>query len=170
MKALIQSILAQLKLLTAIQFVAVWNNQFAMDEKSDMYTFPYPCAFLEVVAIEYNELGSGVQEADVTIRIHLGHESLDAGDGTMEQNLLVFDLRDQLVENLSYFRPTNGTTSGTNLVKIRESHDYNHTNVYHMSIEFKFGWVDLTSSPHYGPQNTQITKQPPTNLQINHTP
>jgi hypothetical protein len=75
-------------------FVDVWNNQLDLAEQQQQYSFPFPAGFIEVLNVqEPKQLGDGVQLYDqLIVRIHILHNQLDAGDGTMERNMDVFDL------------------------------------------------------------------------------
>ena len=71
-------------------FVDVWNNQLELAEQQQQYSFPLPACFIEVLNVqEPKQLGDGVQLYDqLIVRLHIVHEQLDAGDGTMERNLM----------------------------------------------------------------------------------
>jgi hypothetical protein len=99
---------------------------------------------LEVVnPPEYTQLGKGYRESDVNWIVHIVMEQLDAADGTMEQNLTIFDLKDTVVALLSGQRPP-GCSS---LFSTREEQDFKHTNVYHFKVHFKCGFIDSIGSP-----------------------
>lgn len=143
LKQPILDIIAKLKEITELQFVHVFNNQFEYMEQQETYSFPFPCAFVEVISPnQYYQLGGGYQQADIDFKIHIGHEQYDAGSGDMEQNLTVYDLRDLVFQKLSLYKPTMCTP----LVKITESQDYTHTNIYKYLIEFRTGFIDKTGS------------------------
>ena len=145
-------------------YVRVFNDHFNRMEHQQIEAFPLPCALVEAVSpIVFLPIGGGLQQADVTWRIHIGMEQLDAQDGTMEQNLDIFDkYRDPVVAILSNFRPT---ACGL-LFRTGEQPDYNHTNVYVYTIDFKCGLIDTKGSP-YDPGNSQYTyTTPPIDLEI----
>lgn len=151
-KAPIQDILTRLSTLTPLNqdnltpplYARMWNNQLKDQAEGKTYSFPFPCSFLELInPTNYNRLGNGIDESDVVWRIHLAHEQLDAMDGTFEQDLTIFDLRDSIVALLSGFKPT-GCGS---MVRIHEEQDYNHDNIYHYMIDFICGFIDSKGSP-----------------------
>ena len=144
---------------TAPLFARVWNNQYQWIDKGNSESYPFPNAFLEVVMPnEYSQLAMGWTESDIIFRIHLGMWEADAEDGTMEQNLTIFDYRDDIIGLLTYYQPV----SCGALMKVNEEQDYSHTNIYHYVIDFKCGFVDDTGDI----TKTQITTGPPTTLEI----
>lgn len=142
MKQTAIDILAKLKEITTLQYVVMWNNQFNQIEDGDVEGFPFPCAMLEIIPQSYNQLGGGYQQSDVDFRIHIGHVQYDSLDGNMEQNLDVFDLRNEVVQKLSLYKPS---MSGE-LFKVSEEQDYEHTAIYHYIITFRACVIDNTAS------------------------
>lgn len=121
----------------------VWNSHFKYLEKGDIYPFALPAAFVEVQTPEqFNQLGYGIVESDVIFRIHVMVEQLDAGDGTNDQNLTVFALRDAINHLLTHFQPT----SCSLLMKVAERQDNDHDNIYAYELDFKCSFVDDTGS------------------------
>lgn len=142
MKQTAIDILSKLKEITTLQYVVMWNNQFNQIEDGDIEGFPFPCAMLEIVPQSYNQLGGGYQQSDVDFRIHIGHVQYDSLDGNMEQNLDVFDLRNEVVQKLSLYKPS---MSGE-LFKVSEEQDYEHTAIYHYIITFRACVIDKAAS------------------------
>lgn len=139
----------------------IWNNQIDHDKAGNEYSFQKPAAFVEVInGAAWQTMGQGYQFAELGFRIHLVHEMLDAGDGTMEHDLLIFDLRDAVITKLSLFEPT----ACTPLVKMSEQQDYDHTNIYHYLIDFGCGFIDTKGS--LWDQEKLIDKDPPTNAEV----
>jgi hypothetical protein len=166
-KPVIQDILARLSSLTGdngvtlLPTVRVWNNQLDDERKGRYVDFAKPAAFLEMVnTVQYAQLGAGMQDADIGINIHLVHEWYDAQDGTFEDDLQVFDIRDSIVTALSYFIP-----AGCNeMIRVGETVDSDHDNLYHFIIHFATNLADTTV---YNSRQLQYTvKQPPTDLQL----
>jgi hypothetical protein len=147
--------------ITLLPTVRIWNNQLAYERKGEYPDFAKPAAFVEVINnVDYHQLGGGMQIADIGFNIHLVHEWYDAQDGTFEDDLVVFDLRDNIVTALSYFMPT-----GCNeMIRTSETVDNDHDNLYHLIIQFVTNLVDSTV---YNYRQSQYTaKQPPTDLEI----
>lgn len=159
----IKDILTQLGKITELNFIRVWNNQVERLEKDENYSFLMPAAFIEVISPNsYLPIGEGFSEGDIVFSIHLVAEELDAGDGTMDQNLTIFILRDKVIGVLNRFQAT-----GCSLMYlISEQQDYDHTNVYHYTLDFKCSFIDSKGSPYDPEATTYITKEPPTDLQV----
>lgn len=160
-KSPILDIITKLKTLVTLQTVRIWNNQIAYERDGKLYDFAKPAVFLEVVNdVKYNQLGEGYQSADVGWRIHLVHEFYDAQDGTFEQDLPVFDLRDSIVTLLSLYEPTGCGP----LVRTSETQDYEHDNIYHFIIDFVCNFTDSKGSK--DDQGKYVEKTPPIDLQL----
>lgn len=147
-----------------IQFVQMYNSQFAdmdRDERgASIYSFPLPAAFIEFEDdLQYLQLGNGVQLIDpLFIKIHIAHEYYDAQDGTMEQNLEIFNLRQKVYMALQKFEP-NGAVA---FMRINETQDKHHTNLYHYIQTYQTNFID---SERQEPVNGVI-KDPPTDLDL----
>ena len=103
-------------------------------------------------------LGGGYSQSDILFNIHIVDEQFDAGGGTFEQNLSIYDLRAKVINALNLFRPA--MCSG--LMKTNEQQDYEHNNLYHYQIQFLCGLIDDAGVN----TGNQITKAPPTDLTI----
>jgi hypothetical protein len=145
-------------------FARIWNNQIHLDKEGKSYSYPTPAAFVEVITpATYEMVGQGVRSADISFRIHLVHVFFN-NDGTYEQDLIIFDLRDQVIASLSDatgsgWKPTNCTP----LVAIAEEQDYNHDQVYHYMIDFIAGFIDTTAQKQF------LETTPPTPLELDIT-
>ena len=160
-KEAILSIREKLKEITALQFVAIWNNQLSQDEEGQIYSFPKPAAFIEArTPNPFVPIGGGYSQSDVTFVIHLIDEHYNNPDGTFEQNLSVYDTKAAIVTLLTGFKPDQCGV----LMKMAEGQDYEHTNLYHYTIEFLTGLIDTAGSDE--DQGAVITKDPPTGLII----
>lgn len=141
----------------SIKFARVWNNQFQYMEDKSIESFPMPCAFIETIQ-DVSQAALGITVADVTFRVHIGAVEYDAQDGTMEQNLSIFALRDEIIALLTYYE----LTGCSGLQKVAEEQDYAHTNVYHYIVDFKCSFVDTKGDT----TQTQIEAGPPIELII----
>ena len=131
-------------------------------EEGKIEGFPMPCAFVEMSnPTNHQQLAQGFTQSDLLVRIHIGADQYDAGDGTMEQNMTIFDLRDQIVKALTYYQPA----KCGRMMKVSENQDFEHTNMYHYIVEFTMGFVDSEGD------NTaaEIDYGPPTTLEIDPT-
>jgi hypothetical protein len=161
-KAPIQDIISKLATNTSFQFVRVWNRQIRMLYDGETYSYPLPACFVEVInPAQYEQMGLGYTQSEITFRIHIAQEYYDAQDGTFEQNYTIFDLRDEVIALLTYYEPT--ACSG--LQKTNEEQDYEHTQLYHYMVDFKCSFIDSK-----GDQTVNdIDKQPPTGLELDIT-
>lgn len=169
-KAPLQDILTRLATLdvtsrdgiTAKLYARVWNNQVNSERRGELYDFPKPAGFVEIInQVQFQEIGGNFRAADLGINIHLVHEYYNA-DGTFEQDLEIFDLRDQVIALLSQYQPT-----GCGLmVCVNESQDTDHDNVYHYIIGFVTHFIDSKASPYDPTRNNYLEKEPPTDLQL----
>jgi len=146
-------------------YARIWNNQLGSERDGKIYDFPKPAAFVEFITpVSFQELGGNFGSADLGINIHLVHEFYNQ-DGTFEQDLQVFDLRDSIVRLLSQYKPT---ACGL-MVKVSEQQDYDHDNLYHYIIGFVTNFTDSTSSPYDPAAGKYLDSEPPTGLQLDVT-
>lgn len=140
------------------QLVAMWNDQVKREQSGEGYTFAKPACFIEIMPIEWQQLNLGVNTCDLKIKFHLVAEQLDAGDGTMDQNLQFITYRDLLMQKINGFVPAYcGALSSTN-----EYFDYEHNNVYHLCVEMNAAFVDVKGSP----TEDWVAKEPDTGVDI----
>lgn len=152
---LVAEILAQLKLITALKLVTVWNNQFEYIQNGDNYSFPMPCGFIQIESDNNTDIGSKYQGSDLEVTIHLGQNVLNGE--LIDENLTIFDLRDLVIKSLSKFKPT---MAGL-LTKISEQQDFDHTNIYHYEIKYRLHFIDNTAV------DNEYYSVPPTNFNPN---
>lgn len=148
-------------------YIRVWNNQLKLDEDGQIESFPKPAFFLEVTSpVNYEILGQGYRSADIHSRIHIIHEYYNDENGvTFEQDLQVFDLRDQLIILLTYFTP-----SGCGpMVSISEEQDMDHKNLYHLIVDFICNFTDSKGSRLDILRNYYTASTPPTALEVDVT-
>jgi hypothetical protein len=131
-------------------FTRIWNRQLDYIKDGSGYVFARPAAFIEVINnATYQTIGQGFRSADLGFRIHLIHDYYN-GEGTMEQDLFIFSLRDQILANannpnnagLSFFVPSNCTP----LICTSEEQDYSHDNIYHYILDFVCNFEDSKAS------------------------
>jgi len=138
-KDVFQDLLTKIETVDSFQYVRVFNNQFAQMEAGTVESFPMPFALVEIIIPQnYDQLAIGYTISDLIIRVHIGMVEYDSGDGTFEQNLNIFALRDSIIGLFQYYEPVG--CSG--MMKIAEQQDYEHTNVYHYTVDFKCSFVD----------------------------
>jgi hypothetical protein len=143
-------------------YARIWNNQIESERAGDSYVYPKPAAFVETLSpVTFQEIGQNFRSADLGINIHLVHEFYNE-DGTFEQDLLVFDIRDKIVAALSQFKPT----GCGQLVSTGEQQDYDHDNIYHYVISFVCNFIDSKGSPYDTGRGIYIEKEAPTGVNI----
>mgnify|MGYP000429743528 CR=1 FL=1 len=141
----------------------IWNNQIKYEEQGKQYDFPKPAAFLEIVSpITYAETGMNLLCADININIHLVHEYYNS-DGTYEQDLTIYLLRDAVIKTLSNLTPT----ACSNLTCNSETMSYDHDNLYHYILCFDCAFIDSKASAYDPAATIYINSVPPTALQTN---
>lgn len=138
-------------------FTRVWNNQVAYEKAGQLEFYPKPAAFVEVVTpAAYDVLGEGYRITDIAFKIHVVHEYMNA-DGTFEQDLVIFDLRDKINETLARYTPAGCGP----LMPVIEEQDYEHDNLYQYNITFVAAFVDDSAAKQYAYTG------PPTDLELN---
>lgn len=128
---------------TAVKHSAVWNNQLDRLLTGEGVSFETPAIFVELIYEPSKLLGVAVTQSGVIWRVHIVYTQLDAGDGTLDQNLDVFDTRDSIKVALSRYQPGNCTP----LRFVGGELDYNHNNVYHYVMDFGCTIIDTKGSP-----------------------
>jgi len=120
-------------------FIAVWNNQVEQLSKGTSYNFQMPAIFIEFVTNEVIVLGSGVESFDpLDIKIHIVDDMIDAGDGTQDQNLRIFEFKHQVYTLLKQFKPSHCVP----LFRVNEKQDYDHNNLYHYIQTYRTNYID----------------------------
>ncbi len=154
MKDFILAIFAQLELRCPLIHINEWNNQLAQLESGEQMTFPFPAAFVEIISdTPAVQLGQGVQLYDpLTVRVHVLAEKYNE-ESYLYRNLDVFDTKQDVYLALQKFEPANAST----FVRISETQDNDHTNIYHYMIDFATNLMDLSAQE---PRN-RVVVQPP---------
>ena len=152
----------------SFQTIKVWNNQLESQRNGDDYSFAFPAAFVEIISpSEYNALPEGYTTSDIAIMIHIINEHYNAlpedDDPNMEEDEVVFGLRDKVIANLTLAKlPGTGP-----LALSAESQDYDHDNLYHYQVLFKASFIDDTGSPWNPANGGMVTIDPPIQLVLN---
>lgn len=136
MKSLYEDIREQIEDNTSVTFVRLWNNQIQLSEDGQQIPFPFPACFIDFPLIEWAQRGKGTQNSDLTIRIHICFESFHTDKN--EEDLALFDLREEVYLALQDFKPTNAGK----LLRISEQTDTRHSNIYHWIMDFTTTYMD----------------------------
>jgi len=139
-------------------YARVWNNQLRDLKDGAVYEWPRPAAFVEIVSpANYEVIGLGFRSADIGVKIHLIHDFYNQ-DGTFEQDLEIFDLRDTVIAELSQYCPT--ACGPLNCVS--EFQDTEHDNLYHYVCDFVCNFIDSRGSkydPDFGDLEQYVNDQ-----------
>lgn len=132
--------------------IFVFNDQYKrMLDPKTTGTWLSPCIFVEMVFNQETNLGRGLNGVDITYRMHIIMQQLNAPtitginpnpNGTMDQNLYIFTLRDMVNKNILGFTPIGN--SGP-LRYVTEKQSYNHTNLYEYVISYQHHYFDETA-------------------------
>jgi hypothetical protein len=156
-------------------YIRMWNKQDGYLEKGLYQDITYPAVLIEFVdPIEWKQLGNGNQEVDdLHIKLHIIHDELDAAtassSGTMDQNLHIYQLAEQIYNAFQDWMPTSftiaandplyGEFAGTYTIPVgvltreREYQDPGHTDLYHFIQEYGTTWEDQTMNRPVGGSN-----------------
>lgn len=143
----ILDVMTQLRIqVPALQTIRIYNDQITREKEGRYPNYAKPAAFVEVLNdIEWNNLEGGVSAADLGFRVHIVHEFYDAQDGSFEQDLEVFDLRDSVIAALMLYEPT----ACSAMQKTTEVPDYTHDNLYVYMIDFVTHFIDDKGAKQY---------------------
>jgi len=139
-------------------YVRVWKNQLDLLEAGLMQAFPLPAFFLEVESsLLYTNIGQNTHSTKPKFRIHIAHEFYDSADGTMEQDLKVFEIRTSVIQTIQSFVPS---CCGP-LDLVDEELDYKYTNIYHLVLGFSAELIEQAGA-NYDPNapKYQFTTEP----------
>lgn len=144
MKEVFISILERLKSLKVFRRIAIFNNH--VDRlRAGTYYYDTPACFVEIKQKNVRPLQNGISSWDMIIRFHIVHTELDAGDGSMDQNLHVFAYRNLIRKNfVQFFAPQTSSFMADG-----DEQQFNHTNVYHYIQNFKCHFIDKSALIEY---------------------
>ena len=106
-----------LEAISGIKHVALWNEQPAHEREEN--PFLYPAVFIEFLPSEYRDLSQGVQEYDLTVRLHICFESY------LDEDITILGLVESVFsaihfQQYGYFG---------RLLRRNEEQNFDHTNV-----------------------------------------
>ena len=140
------------------QTVRIWNNQTRYNADGQYPDFAKPACFVEVLnGVSWDALPGGITSADLGFVFHIVHEYYDAQDGTFEQDLPVFQLRNAIVKAFTLYKPTGCGP----MTLVTDEQDANHTNIYEYMVGFVTHFLDDTGAP------TTIDATMPGTLEVN---
>lgn len=132
---------------TDIKHVRMWNNQIDFMEQGNQIPFLFPAVFVDYRNIEFSDVGDKWQTTNIEMDLHICSELWN--DTDQEENLIVFDLKESIYKALGQVKISNSTP----LVRIAETTDTTHTNIYHYIQTWTFSitensqqsWIELTN-------------------------
>lgn len=127
------------------KYINIWDMQvdeMIQSDKNKNYSFNTPSFFVQI------ELGEGVDwrqnftsYPNAIIRFYLINQVLNSGDD-MEQNLKIFDIRDQTVTAFK-----NSQISWcSDIILFEDEMDYKHGSIYKYKLGFKTNFIDSKGS------------------------
>lgn len=128
--------------------IAKWNNQLVLlmnEEGARVNLFELPAIFIAFDTSSITQLGNGVQLYDpLDFEVHILDWQIDAENGTFEQNLRIFDLKQKVYQCLQKFQPgfTDEEDPAGSCIRISEQEDNNHNGVYHFIQKYRTTFVD----------------------------
>jgi len=123
----------RLEAVTALKYVALWNNQFEREDVN--VSFNYPCAFIEFTDISYVDDLQLRQRCAMTVNIHVGFESYKTEDTsilTLKQTINKA-LHGKSLPNI------------TKMLRRSETQNFDHTNVQEYIIGYEITGLDVES-------------------------
>ena len=138
-------------------YTRVWNNQTELKKQGATYSYPTPAAFVEWQFGQGIPIGQGATAYDVTFRVMIEHQQLDAGDGTYEQDLDFTDIVNSVHRALNRFKPANCS----HLQRVGVQLDYAHDNTYLCVVEYSSHFIDLVASAQDSAIVTEATIENP---------
>jgi hypothetical protein len=129
--ALYTAIKARLEAISALKYVALWNNQFESEDVN--ISFNYPCAFIEFTDINYIDDLQLRQRCSLTVNIHIGFESYKTEDTsilTLKQTINAA-LHGKTSENI------------TKMLRRAETQNFDHDNIQEYIISYAVSGLDV---------------------------
>lgn len=124
----------------SIKYISIWNNQLDNLVDGKEHVFLTPAVLFEFVpSIPIGGIGNNVQIYErLNVRAHIVDFELDAKDGSMEKNVTIFDIKQEVYKALQLFK-----CDGSGIFdRQSEEPDYNHSNIYHYIQDYFTSWVD----------------------------
>lgn len=144
-----------------VKYCNIYNNQYGLEEEGKTYDFLKPAVFIEMQnTIDIQQLGNGNQiYNDLVIRLHIVHEFFNStdGNGDQEQNLPVFELKQNIFATMDMLVPD----GCIDLVRFSEEQNYDHKNLYIYAQDYRTNYIDNSRERPIG----YIIKEAPTAFQ-----
>lgn len=150
--AIYNALKARIETLTALKYVALWNNQFEREDVN--VSFNYPCCFIEFADAQYIDNLNGQQQGTMTINLHLGFESYKTEDTEILQ----------LKQDLNTLIHGWSTPYNSRFLRTMEIQSNDHPNVQDFIITYRMQGFD------YSAMNAPTTEAQVDTLVTNNSP
>jgi hypothetical protein len=150
--AIYNALKARIETLTALKYVALWNNQFEREDVN--ISFNYPCCFIEFADAQYIDNLNGQQQGTMTINLHLGFESYKTEDTEILQ----------LKQDLNTLIHGWSTPYNSRFLRTMEIQSNDHPNVQDFIITYRMQGFD------YSAMNAPTTEAQVDTLVTNNSP
>lgn len=127
--------------LASTMYVRIWNDQIERKKEGRGYIYQTPACFVELTINESETLGQGATGHDAIVRVLLEQNNYNT-EGSYDEDLDIFALRDKVHQALNGFKPANASP----LVIGAPVLDHNHDNTYLCALEYRTHITDLTGS------------------------
>jgi hypothetical protein len=125
----------------------IWDDQIDDMLKGSGYSFQCPAFFVEFILSEGKSFGDKYQYyQDSVFNIYICGVLLDGGMQTLEQNLMIFTMRDIVKTQLLNYNSTGLPaliTGCSSFACTEDKMDYKHGNLYKYKLGFKTCFVDI---------------------------
>lgn len=135
-------------------YVSIYNKQIKRLLNGSNFSYNNPSLFIEIQEEQQSieTLGNQLTASNLIIIFHIVMMELDGAVGNMDQNLNIFNLRNEVKKNYSLFKLTQGGTFNW----MNEDEDYDHGSIYHYLIKYKAYYIDFSSYNILSPFNSNI--------------
>lgn len=140
----------------------MWNNQLERllnGEQDDIALIAeigdQPAIIVQFVSpFTIEQLGNGVEiYQNLIVRLHILHQFYNANDGTMDQDLVVLDIAEDVYRAFDDWMPSTMVIGGVTydipvgvMNRQSETLDDDHDNVYHFIQDYMTNWVDSANN------------------------
>lgn len=147
-KELFIAISDQILSVEPLVYVRRFNDQFNKMDEGAIIPVAFPCVLLEFELSEDVAVDSDKKRhyRNLILRAHVGMREDDAGDGTLDQNLNIYDLKDRIFLSLQNFAPNNSLLISSGLTLFNEVEDNDHANFSIHVLSFRFNYIDNSMS------------------------
>lgn len=149
-----------------LEYIQMYNNHFDLENEGNIYALPGKWCLVEFDDDQpYNQLGAGYQIIDpLFIKLHITDVVYNNLDGTQEQNLDIFVLKQKIFAAIQKFEPAGAVA----FMRVSETQDKSHKARYHYIQTYQTNYIDQARSEPIG----GVDSVPPTdvNLTVTYSP